>query len=1266
MLCFTASHRGREKIMINHRNFRQSALVFALCLLAACSQSSSISPVLPSIGQGPVVNGSNVPKGTSQLLPGPASSTINVANMGKDSDKFYVEVEAALSPEAYAKAKAAGPDGLKAVMAANMASLKNVGAIEIDEASEVGYITFWLPYQRDLLAALKTVKLAGETYINPLSYDVTSLKQIKEFTAAAEGFTPRGDSSSFSGLSMIHAPEFVALAESSMPGTKVDGSSVRIGITDTGITYRHPTFTDAAGKPRIQYMKDFTRESRMYFNPAATFTATLTDESTNAFKITAQYLETKTLPALPDPTQFKTVTDQAIVVSNELKAILKDTTKYKVIMSMLRESTLQGGEDAADLNGNGTLEDEIPTLLVIDNTTHDVRAFADFSGTFDFKNAVGLHNFNASHETAKVFAESIGFQIQSDNLIAPGATDPTPVLSASMVGYDAGNHGTHVAGIAAGRKTIANDPNDTLARGVAPNATILSDRVCANNGGCDASRAIIDIAQNGKAEVINMSLGGLSPFNDGYGVQETIVNRLSSIYNVVFMISAGNSGPGRQTVGSPSTAKFSLSIGAAASRSLIQRQYQWPGTGSVNPSSPEDDEFMLFFSSRGPTASGGFKPNLSAPGTELSSVQLNSSPGGRAGMDVYWGTSMAAPTATGAYALLLDAIKKYNIHNPSTPMPTDAMVLRNVLIQTARPFSTDQYTWMDEGTGMVDLVAAWKELLVLRGEKISSGVKDSHGKNVNLEYDVMTMMKNPTGTAYDGTRQTAIDATGGTTVPAFGTGLYLKASDTGSFYPVYIGRHLTEKSLASPEVGDLTVQLVTTAEEFVLKTDFGHDQPWLKAGVTEQLDCLNAQTANLRVLSRGSTISPAAADGSAPASINLFEASNLNVCVDRAKLASLGAGDHGALIYAYRTDGTTTATIPSFVVPVSVTNPEQSLASSTAYDINGTVKSFGVTKHYVVIPQGTQIVKITLETALKGNDPCSGVELMDFDGSNVGEKDRGAMQARNCDATGAANNNPARRILTLNRVKPVGGVWEFDIFGAYRYSQSSYHLRVDYVMAETSVKEIKGDLTALSGSLNWTLKEASMSTAPDATASSFVLAGLYHKESSKVAQDASVVVGGPLGQFRAYPAGVKKVTITTGGSTGNDIDLSIMECDTADESSCQMIAQSGSVTDQETASFAPKAGKFYAAVVTGYDVKDGGDFFSEETQVYSPEKGSLVITDLGNGMSQVDYSFSAAQIQASMLLNNTLYTSHQYDVVGLINLSTKEKVTVGAVPVTIH
>jgi hypothetical protein len=1258
---------------------RSLSLLFttaALASLIGCSGSSSAPAPqtgVPNLPLGPDLPAGSIPLGQEKFVQGPYDSTLRVANT---ADHYYLEVESVLSPNDFAKLRAAGSAQLEASLAETKASLATIGAIPTAEYAAVGYLKFWLPYQRDMLAALKTAHFTHEIYFSPSHYDFTSLKQAKAFNAESLGFSLKSAATSdpstdaYSGLSVIHAPDFVKMAELAIGDSvngKVNGSSSRVGITDTGITYRHPTFTDATGKnSRVVYMKDFTREGRVYFNPTAKFSVAPKDKTPNQFVLNAQYLETDKLPVLPSPTDFKEVKDLTITVSDGLKADLTNE-KLKAFFGYLNETVFQGGEGDVDLNANGKLNDRIPMILIADAEHPETnRLYVNFDGQdsptspIDFSASVPLADFNTSKATTPVFAERIGFSIKADQLTPPGADKALPVFSASIVGFDPGNHGSHVAGIAAGRKTISNDPDTTLARGVAPAAQILSDRVCANNGGCNPDEAMIDLALNGHADVINMSLGSLSPFNDGYGTEETIVNRLTSLTNTLFIISAGNSGPGRQTVGSPSVARKAISVAATANRAMIERQYEWPGIGA-NTSGATDD-FVLYFSSRGPTAAGGFAPSLSAPGTELSSVQLNTAPGGHAGLDVYWGTSMAAPTVTGAYALFLDAIRKYNIKHADKKLPTDAETLRSVLISSGRKFGTDQYSWIDEGTGMIDLTAAWTKLLKTRDDNLSTGVADAKGNPINLDYQVVTSQVMANGAAYDGSRMESND--GQTPIPAFGSGLYFDSRDGTQMKKAFISRQLRETEASAENAGDLTVQLVTSAEEFTLRSDFGRDEAWATPGALSEVDCEGATTHNVKILGRGVQIGRTA-DGKGQ--IENYSGSDINICLDRAKIALLSPGDHGGLVYGYRTVGGKVSTLPSFIIPIAVTIPHQALAGSTAYEVSGKVRGFQVARNYVLIPPGTSILRITLE--VPENKPgvaCSSVLLQALEGGNTKKpvEDESKLRAYNCTSQGAPSALQNKVVIT--RTKPAAGIWDLHLLGIYNVASSAYKLRVDYAVGETSVTTIAGDESVLNGSLGFKLKETSFPVAPSEAKSTFTLGGLTHRENSQVKKDAFVIVGGPLGQLRKYDPSVKGVIIQTGGSTGNDIDLVILACpatvtDVKDIEHCDPIAQSGSPTDVESAQFIPQAGMSYAVRVDGYAIKDAGNFFSDETLVVAPEKGTLTLSGAAPDFTAT-YSFDPTN---SALLKAPLYLSKDYSVRGSVTLRTDDGTTLAAVPVLI-
>lgn len=1256
----------------------------------------------------------------SPAIPLSTSTETDLSTIHLGSKKYFA-VEATLSDQSFSrltallkqKSRSEKDTSIEREFKTIFKTLQSIDATYFSLNEEFGYFTFYLPYPAQLpeaqstahttshqvqewMAPLKKLKFNHHLIFNPIIVDPTLLSQIKALSPQAEGLIPlnassRGGSQNFSGLTRIHAPEFVRLAEKEIGNNaKVNGDTVNLGITDTGITLNHPTFlsTDRT-RNRIAYMRDFTREGRVYFNLNTKFKAEALPGSDDSVVVSAEIIVTPPLPGFPAGDQFYDIKELEIKVSQELRALLIDP-KTSAKLGILAEKSFASENEKIDLNGNGSTQDEIPIILFPGKTAAEDVLYVDISGNGDFRNVRGVTSWNQSKATVTTMAEQIGFDIQEDKLPSSDGKREIPLHSVSIVGFDPGNHGTHVAGIAAGSRTIANDDPSTLARGVAPDAQILMNRICANNGGCNATQAMIDLVTRGGANVVNMSIGGLDAFNDGFSVQDTIINRLSLLKNVLFIVSAGNSGPGKQTVGSPSTARLALSVGASASYGLIQRQYQWPGSKLIR--TPEDDEdFMLFFSGRGPTAAGGFKPNLVAPGTELSAIRLNSAPGDRSGMDVYWGTSMSAPTVTGAYALFLDAINKYNTEHPHQPLPKQATLLRAVLMESARPFdvsrynpetgqkSQGQYTWIDQGTGMLDLVAAWKKLIEIRDHTLPTAVQ-LRGAPVDLDYQVMIPQTSPHGNLYDGSTPSDAD-------PTFGTGLYLDYYRTESLLPVYVARQLPFGLNRLPEIGSLLRDLETTADEFVIKTVIhGSDQEWLKAGVLDQLSgdnepwtsCDQMESSHLTLLGRGVDVHT---DENGSSTLSPFPASVLNICLNRDIIRhQLPPGDHGALISAYRIVNGNVSSIPSFWIPVYLQVPHQTLSGSNAYTIQSTVKSFGLSRNYLNIPKGTSLVQLTVEVPplkLDSNglplpgEKCSGVELMALMGNNTEAllPNRKSARISNCNPQGRPVLESERRRVVVTKVNPREGTWDLHIFGQYKYPYSKYQLRMDYLTSNTNTQEITGQIASLTGSLNWTIQESSLSVIPDYSKSNYLLNALSASIVLKIAQEQIVVIPNPQGEIRSYPADTKSVTITTGGSPGNDIDLSVLECPpTLSEASrpqnCQEAGRSGGASDEETVTFTPKPEKVYLAAVRGYDIKENGSFSSTEEIEFAPEYGSVSIEGIGP-IFQIKYGFTEAQLAGSHLASSQLFASGKYQLRGSLNLRSSSDLPLFSVPVRV-
>jgi len=197
---------------------------------------------------------------------------------------------------------------------------------------------------------------------------------------------------------------------------------------------------------------------------------------------------------------------------------------------------------------------------------------------------------------------------------------------------DRQGHGTHVASIAAGTGAKSKGKY----KGVAPGATILNAKVLDDEGSGDDSGILagMEWAAAQGASIVNLSLGG----GDTSAIDplEEAVNRLSEQKNVLFAIAAGNEGEdGDRTIDSPGSAADALTVGAV-----------------------DGADKLADFSSKGPTADGSVKPDVTAPGVDITAA---SAPGnaiaaevgeGPAGYMSISGTSMATPHVAGAAALL--------------------------------------------------------------------------------------------------------------------------------------------------------------------------------------------------------------------------------------------------------------------------------------------------------------------------------------------------------------------------------------------------------------------------------------------------------------------------------------------------------------------------------------------------------------------------------------------------------------------------------------
>jgi hypothetical protein len=84
---------------------------------------------------------------------------------------------------------------------------------------------------------------------------------------------------------------------------------------------------------------------------------------------------------------------------------------------------------------------------------------------------------------------------------------------------------------------------------------------------------MVDLVVNRHVDVINMSIGGLPALNDANNARAELYDKLINDYGVQLFISAGNEGPGVNTIGDPSVATNVVSVAASVTKETWLANY---------------------------------------------------------------------------------------------------------------------------------------------------------------------------------------------------------------------------------------------------------------------------------------------------------------------------------------------------------------------------------------------------------------------------------------------------------------------------------------------------------------------------------------------------------------------------------------------------------------------------------------------------------------------------------------------------------------------
>jgi hypothetical protein len=362
----------------------------------------------------------------------------------------------------------------------------------------------------------------------------------------------------------------------------------------------------------------------------------------------------------------------------------------------------------------------------------------------------GFDNGNAAAPANSEFCVSNKFTAGSRVAYAEIAEGATGITNAA----GAAGHGNLNLSIIGGYNDgVTNDVDPQgyhYGLGIAPFAMLGSTKIFADSGSWgdpNYSDMVARQYSNG-ARIHSDSWGADSPLytSDSQAFDYLTRDATASIsgnQEMIFVFSAGNSGPTASSMGSPGTAKNVFTVGGSEN---YDEDLDYTDGSGIGPSGADNVNDITYFSSRGPTKDGRTKPDIVAPAAHIhgaasqydgyvgDGVSDTYNPTGQTLYAESSGTSHSCPAVSAASALLRQWFINKG-YTPPSPAMNKAWIMNSARYLTGE-YANDDLPSNTQGMGATSVATMLDEVPRFFADQQESQLFTESGQEVSFSGEI--------------------------------------------------------------------------------------------------------------------------------------------------------------------------------------------------------------------------------------------------------------------------------------------------------------------------------------------------------------------------------------------------------------------------------------------------------------------------------------------------------------------------------------------------